>query len=170
LSPQKTKITATTAGFNFLGHRVRLRWDHRFGLTPRIEIPKEKLLDLRRRLKELTGRNRIGLSLECMLRELNHILRGWGNFYRYCTNAKRFLNQMDWYVGDRLWRWMRKKFPKATAGWLERHRRPAQGGRRFVWAAGAHEQYLMGTLPVMRYRRGWMRTPDFVVTPGEPGA
>lgn len=170
LSPQKTKITATTEGFNFLGHRVRLRWDYRFGLTPRIEIPKEKLLDLRHRLKELTGRNRTGLSLKCMLRDLNHILRGWGNFYRYCTNAKRFLNQVDWYVGDRLWRWMRKKFPKATSGWLARHRRPAKGGRRLVWAAGAHEQYLMGALPVSRYRRGWMRMPDFAVAPGEPGA
>lgn len=170
LSPEKTKTTATTDGFNFLGHRVRLRWDPRFGLTPRVEIPKEKLLELRHRLKKLTGRGRLHLSLEGMLRDLNCILRGWGNFYRYCTNAKRFLNQMDWYVGDRLWRWMRKKFPKATVGWLERHRRPAQGGRRFVWAAGAHEQYLMGTLPVMRYRRGWMRTPSFAVAPGEPGA
>jgi RNA-directed DNA polymerase len=170
LSPQKTKTTATADGFNFLGHRVHLRWDYRFGLTPRIEIPKEKLLELRHRLKKLTGRDRLHLSLEGMLRDLNHILRGWGNFYRFCTNAKPFLNQVDWYVGDRLWRWMRKKFPKASTSWLERHRRPAHGGRRFVWAAGAHEQYLMGALPVMRYRRGWMRTPDFAAAPGEPGA
>jgi RNA-directed DNA polymerase len=170
LSPQKTKTTDTTDGFHFLGHRVRLRWDHRFGLTPRVEIPKEKLLELRHRLKKLTGRDRVHLSLEEMLRDLNHILRGWGNFYRHCTNAKRFLNQIDWYVGDRLWRWMRKKFPKATSGWLNRHRRPVHGGRRLVWAAGANEQYLMGRIPVMRYRRGWMRTPDFAVTPGEPGA
>ena len=170
LSPEKTKTTAIADGFNFLGHRVRLLWDPRFGYTPRIEIPKQKRLELRHRIKKLTGRDRTYLSLARMLRDLNHILRGWGHFYRYCTNAKRFLAQLDWYVRDRLWRWMRKKFPKASSGWLARHRRPVVGGRQVVWAAGASEQYLMARLPVMRYRRGWMRRPDFAIAPGEPGA
>lgn len=170
LSPQKTQVTATADGFNFLGHRVRLRWDYRFGLTPRIEIPKEKRLDLHHRLKELTSRNRVHLSLAGILRDLNPILRGWGNFYRYCTNAKDHLGQIDWYVGDRIWRWMRKKYPKAPKRWLARHRRPTHGGSRLVWVEGPHEQYLVGRLSVMRYQRGWMRTPAYAIAPGEPGA
>src|SRR5205807_3573993 len=39
LSPEKTHITPLTEGFEFLGHRVRLRWDDRWGYWPRIEIP-----------------------------------------------------------------------------------------------------------------------------------
>jgi RNA-directed DNA polymerase len=170
LSPAKTRTTATTDGFNFLGHRVRLRWDPRFGYTPRIEIPKEKRLEFRHRIKELTGRDRTYLSLTRMLHELNHILRGWGHFYRFCTNAKRFLNQLDWYVRDRIWRWLRKKYPKTPCGRLTRFRRPITGGRQVVWATSTTEQYLMARLPVMRYRRGWMQRPDFAVTLGEPGA
>ena len=56
LSPEKTRITPLTDGFEFLGNRVRMRWDTRYGWTPRIEVPKEKVADLRYKVKQLTGR------------------------------------------------------------------------------------------------------------------
>lgn len=31
LSPEKTKITAMTEGFEFLGFHVKMQWDSRFG-------------------------------------------------------------------------------------------------------------------------------------------
>jgi group II intron reverse transcriptase/maturase len=171
LSPEKTKISSLMDGFEFLGHRIRLRWDPRFGLTPRLEIPKARQMDLRHRVKQLTKGNRSNLSLSCQLTELSPVLRGWGNFYRFCTNAKAIFSQLDWYVRDRLWRWMRKKYPKAGARWILLHCQvsSSQGGYK-VWTADSHEQFLMGRLPVRRYRRGWMRIPDFAMTPGEPDA
>ena len=39
LSEEKTKVGSLQDGFAFLGQRARLRWDPRYGLTPRIEIP-----------------------------------------------------------------------------------------------------------------------------------
>jgi group II intron reverse transcriptase/maturase len=87
LSPEKTRITSLLAGFEFLGHRVRMRWEPRFGYMPRCEIPKVKVADLRYRVKQFTGRHRTPLSLSRQLQDLNPILRGWGNYYRYCTNA-----------------------------------------------------------------------------------
>ncbi|CBK42544.1 putative Reverse transcriptase (fragment) [Nitrospira defluvii] len=115
LSPEKTRITPLTEGFEFLGHRVRMRWDTRYGWTPRIEVPKEKVADLRYTVKQLTGRATTPLPLIALLQKLNPILRGWAHFYRHCTGAKDILSNLDWYVGDRLWRWMRKKYPKAHA-------------------------------------------------------
>jgi group II intron reverse transcriptase/maturase len=170
LSPEKTRVTSLFDGFEFLGHRVRLRWDPRFGYSPRLEIPKAKLSDLRHRVKQLTRRNRVPLSLSRQLRDLNPILRGWGYFYRYCTNAKKPFVQLDWYVGDRLWRWMREKHPKAGARWLAQQRRRSTKGSRMVWQADQYEQFLMGRIPVRRYRRGWMGSPDYARTPGEPDA
>ena len=170
LSPEKTRVTSLTDGFEFLGHRVRLRWDPRFGYTPRVEIPKAKQSDLRYRVKQLTRRNRALLSLSRQLQDLNPILRGWGYFYRYCTNATKVLVQLDWYVGDRLWRWMRKKYPKAGARWIAQQRRRSAKGRRMVWQSDQHEQFLMGQISVRRYRRGWMGTPDYATTRGEPDA
>ena len=170
LSSEKTRITAVTEGFEFLGHRIRLFWHPQFGYTPRLEIPKAKTANLRYRVKKLTRRNRIPLSLSRQLQDLNPILRGWGYFYRYCTNAKGILHQLDWYVGDRLWRWMRKKYPKANAQEIARGRQPLANGRQKVWKQGPHEQFLMGRISIGRYRRGWMDKPDYAMTSGEPDA
>jgi hypothetical protein len=76
LSPEKTRITPLTDGFGFLGHRVRLRWDTRYGWTPRIEVPKEKVADLRYKVKQLTGGATTPLPLIELLQKLNLILRG----------------------------------------------------------------------------------------------
>jgi hypothetical protein len=42
LSPEKTKVTALTDGFEFLGFHVTMRWDKRYGYGPRVEIPKQR--------------------------------------------------------------------------------------------------------------------------------
>ncbi|WP_287298072.1 reverse transcriptase domain-containing protein [Mesorhizobium sp.] len=42
LSPEKTKVTAMTEGFEFLGFRFGMHWDRRYGYGPRVEIPKAK--------------------------------------------------------------------------------------------------------------------------------
>ncbi len=171
LSPEKTRITALTRGFEFLGHRVRLRWDPRYGWTPRVEIPKHKVADLRYRVKQWTGRATTPWPLPKLFRKLNPILRGWAHFYRYCTGAKKILFSLDWYVRDRLWRWLRKKMPKAQVSSLLRFRKPSSIRPAWrVWRDGRSEQFQMGWLTVQRYRRGWMRAPDFTWTSGEPDA
>lgn len=171
LSPGKTRITPLTEGFEFLGHRVRMRWDTRYGWTPRIEVPKEKVANLRYKVKQLTGRATTPLPLIELLQKLNPILRGWAHFYRHCTGAKDILSNLDWYVGDRLWRWMRKKYPKAHVRTLLRHRRPSRIRRtRRVWQEDGCEQFQMSLLKVERYKRGWMQHPDFTKFAGEPDA
>jgi group II intron reverse transcriptase/maturase len=171
LSPEKTKITSLTEGFQFLGHRVRMRWDGRYGWTPRIEIPKEKVLDLKYKVKQLTNRSTVTWSLDKLLQKLNPILRGWGNFYHYCTGSKNILSNIDWYTRDRIWRWLRKKYPKASAQMILRFRRSSRKRPEWkVWSSKRTEQYQMGWLKVMRYRRGWMKPADFTMIPGEPDA
>ena len=171
LSPEKTRITHLTDGFEFLGHRVRMRWDERYGWTPRIEIPKAKAADLRYKVKQLTGRSTTPLSLADIIQKLNPILRGWAHFYRYCTGAKDILSDLDWYVGDRLWRWMRKKYPKSRVANRLRQRRPSHIRPSCrVWQEHGYEQYHMGWLKVQWYQRGWMKPADFMQPVGEPDA
>jgi RNA-directed DNA polymerase len=171
LSPEKTRVTDLREGFEFLGHRVRLKWHHQFGLMPRIEIPRHKQADLRRRVKRETRRDSLPSSLTDRLQRLNRLLRGWGNFYRFCTGAGAIFNHLDYYVGDRLWRWLMKKHKG-----LRRQRssiRPLRSLVRptcVVWREGETEQFLLRTLPVQRFRRGWMLLPRFASVPGEPDA
>ena len=158
LSPEKTKVTAVTDGFEFLGFHVTMRWNKRYGYGPRIEIPKAKTTDLRRRIKNLTGPNTTWASLEEKLQELNYILRGWANYYRYCPYAGRVFTSLDWHISDRIWRWLRKKNPKANARDILAAR---QTSRRRVtkrlWRAGNTEQYLLGWTTIERYRLAWCR-------------
>lgn len=171
LSPEKTRVTAVTDGFEFLGFHVTMRWNKRYGYGPRVEIPKAKAVALRQKVKQLTRGNTTLVSLADKLQEINPILRGWANYYRYCPYAGRVFASLDWYVGDRLWRWLRKKRPKARVrdildAYQPSRRRPT----RRLWREGVVEQYLLGWTPVTRFRLAWMRTPDFAMSSGEPDA
>jgi len=172
LSAEKTRITALTEGFRFLGCRVRLKWDDRYGYGCRIEIPKEVVNEFRRRIKKVLRQQTRVRSLQSMLREINPILRGWAGYYRYCVGAKRIFSALDWYVRQRLWLWLRGKHKglptrKLTKGWRPASR--VHPGNR-VWAEGGTEQYLMAYVPVTRFELNWMKSPEFAQTFGEPDA
>ena len=171
LSAEKTRITAARNGFEFLGFHIHLRWDRRYGYCPRAEIPKHKTAALRHKVKQLTGRDSTPCSLGEKLLELNPILRGWANYYRHCAGAHRVFASLDWYVSDRLWRWQRKKHPKANARALALGRRPsARRPSHHLWRDGAIEQHIAGWTSVQRYRLAWMKRPDFAMSSGEPDA
>lgn len=171
LSAEKTRISPLQEGFDFLGHRVRLKWDRRRGYYVSLEIPREKTLALRCRIKRLTGRSTKNQSLASLLRRLNPVIRGWANFYRHCYGAHRVFNALDWFTRDRLWRWLQKKYPhKGAKAILAQYKRRSSGSRRKVWADGIHEQFLANSLTVERYRLAWMSQPDYARTPGEPDA
>ncbi len=57
---------------------------------------------VRQRVKELTGRDRCGVrDVRVLIRDLNPLLRGWGNYFRTGNAATKF-NQVDTYVWQRL--------------------------------------------------------------------
>lgn len=171
LSEEKTRLSDLTEGFEFLGHRVRHKWHPQFGLMPRVEIPKHKRADLRYVVKQLTKRATTARSLLDLLRKLNPILRGWGNYYRFCTGASQIFARLDYYVGDRIWRWLMKKHKGLKRKRTTLRRQPSwQRPTRQLWRAGRTEQFLLASLRVERFRRGWMRIPVFAMVPGEPDA
>jgi group II intron reverse transcriptase/maturase len=171
LSAEKTRITDLREGFEFLGHRVRLKWHPKFGLIPRLEIPKHKQADLRYRVKMATRRNSFRRSLSDRLQKLNHLLRGWGHYYRFCTGAGTIFGRLDYYIGNRLWRWLKKKHKGLRRPHTHLRRLPSfVRPTRKVWREGNTEQFHLSTLRVQRYRRGWMPLPRFAYVPGEPDA
>ncbi|PTE06571.1 group II intron reverse transcriptase/maturase [Mesorhizobium helmanticense] len=171
LSPEKTKVTALIEGFDFLGFSLGAYWNKCYGFGTRVQVPKHKVADLRHRIKQLTKRNTTLVSLEEKLQEINPILQGWANYYRYCAYACDVFTSLDWYVGDRIWRWLRYKRPKASAHELQASRGPSQlRCTRTVWRDGFTEQFLLAMTPSCRYRLAWMGTPEFAMSSGEPDA
>lgn len=171
LSLTKTRVTDLREGFTFLGHRVRYKWHPRYGMMPRVEIPRACRADFRHRVKSVTCRGTIRQSLATLLQKLNRLVRGWGNYYRFCTGAGRFFATLDQYVGDRIWRWLMKKHDGLARQRSRLRRQPSrERPTRHVWRDGRTEQALLSLLRVERFRRGWMRTPAYAMVLGEPDA
>ena len=80
---------------------------------------------VRARVKELIGASRGGVKdLRTLIRDLNTVLRGWGNYFRTGNAARRFVS-VDWYVVGRLKRFLvRRKGRHLRAGEVENWTRP----------------------------------------------
>ena len=158
LSPEKTHITHVDDGFDFLGWRVK-RYHRPSRASVAITFPSDRALaDIKHRIKKLTGKATMGLSLDQLIHALNPILRGWTNYHRH-GSAKRCFGYLSYYLWWRVVRWLRKKHPTMT--WKQIKRRywgrnwTSNEGTRLHWPA---------EVPVTRYRYRGHRIP----TPWNP--
>ena len=96
-------------GFDFLGCHLRKRMSGPIWVKSRRRVyflqrgPSQRSMKrVRQRVKEKTGRNRNGVKdVRVLIRDLNLVLRGWGNYFR-TGNADDKFNQVDDYVRKRL--------------------------------------------------------------------
>lgn len=152
LSMEKTRITEVREGFDFLGYRVvqtkALRTGRWIG---NLFIPKSKLNDLRHRIKVTVKEIPTGSALAEVIDRLNPVLTGWRNYYRYATRAWRAFVHLDYWIWQRVGRWLRKKHRKASWPSLRcRYFRNAPGKRR-QWAEGPKRLRFLSEGGTMRY-------------------
>jgi RNA-directed DNA polymerase len=139
LHPDKTRIVDLRDGqdgFDFLGCHFQARVSGRLlerGVR-RYYLQRwpsaRSLKRVRSRIRELTGRHRNGVKdIRVIIRDLNPVLRGWGNYFRTGNAAVKFTD-LDWYVVDRLRGFLRKRhgrfikpaqFRVWTREWFEGH-------------------------------------------------
>jgi len=118
LHPGKTKVVDLREGregFDFLGCHFRARMSGRLWEQQRIvryylhRWPSQRAMKgLREKVKDRTGRSRVGTDIRVVIKDLNPILRGWGNYFRTGNAADKFTD-LDRYVVWRLRRLMIKK-------------------------------------------------------------
>jgi group II intron reverse transcriptase/maturase len=115
LQPDKTRVVDLSwgrEGFVFLGCSLRkcrsvLRNPRAYYMN-RWPAP-AAMTRLRRRVHDLTrARGNRSRELPEVIRALNPVLRGWGNYFR-TGNADRKFNQIDNYVHHRVVRWMQRR-------------------------------------------------------------
>ena len=106
------------------------------------------------RIKTLTKRSTMNLSLDELIQALNPILRGWANYHRH-NASKRCFAYLSYYLWWRVIRWIRAKHPRMT--WKQIKRRywgrhwTSPEGTRLAWPA---------EVPVTRYRFRGHRIPS----------
>jgi hypothetical protein len=163
LSPEKTLVTPVTSTLRFLGHHLRVRQHpSRRTLRPRLVIPKDRSQRLRRRIELIFDRSTITETLESQLKQVNPVLRGWGNFYRHAWGAKRVFTGIDNYLWWTILRWLRKKHPDTKMdklasqyGW----HKPRQ--RALRWRDGVTVPVALAAIRVVPYNPGWDPGPDY---------
>jgi RNA-directed DNA polymerase len=146
LSEAKTRITHIDEGFDFLGFRIQRR--RRAGTNQRYVYTypsKKALAAVKAKVRALTraGSNQ---PLAALLGHLNRVLRGWTAYFRYGVSKRTFdyLGQFTW---NRVLRWLRRKHPKASWGWLRRRYLP-----RWWPTHGKTALLRCGQVTVSRYR------------------
>jgi RNA-directed DNA polymerase len=118
LHPDKTKVVDLREGrdgLDFLGCHFRARMSGRLWEQKRIvryylhRWPSQTAMArVRAKVRDRTGRNRVGLDIRDVIAALNPILRGWGNYFRTGNAADKF-TEIDRYVTWRLKRLLIKK-------------------------------------------------------------
>jgi len=119
LHPTKTKrvdLTRGREGFDFLGCTLRKRMSGKLWEQKRKRLyylqrePSVRSMKrVRARVKEFTGCRWNGVKdVRVLIRKLNPVLRGWGNYFRTGNAAGKF-NVVDSYVWWRLKRFMKRR-------------------------------------------------------------
>ena len=164
LSMEKTKITDVRGSFDFLGYRVaqeKLRpTGRRVGI---LFIPKNKPQLLRDKVKAKVRETPTGFTLADLIDDLNPVIIGWRNYYRYASRAWKEFAKNDWWLYWRLKSWLGKKQGKASGRKLRRIYRVGREKQRVT--NGRKETRLICRCQAfpdrgLRIPNGWNATPD----------
>lgn len=168
LSIEKTKITAVEKGIDFLGYRVVQTKARRTGhMVGNLFIPKSKLKDLRHKIKVRVKAMPTGKSLADLIDSLNPVITGWRNYYRYATWATRDFAGLDWWLRERIGKWLRRKHPKANWRDLCRRFRAAAPDSRWRWVDGPKSLRFFQEGGSLRFPHRGIRIPNGWNDPSE---
>jgi RNA-directed DNA polymerase len=115
LSHEKTKITHSEDGFDFLGQTVRRYPSGKILLRPSKKSVKAFLTKIREVFQEQGGHCTAGE----LIQTLNAKIKGWTMYHRHACSKRIFM-----YVDDRiyrmLWRWCRKRHRQKSRKWIRK--------------------------------------------------
>ncbi|MGH2412604.1 MAG: group II intron reverse transcriptase/maturase [Microcystaceae cyanobacterium] len=105
INEKKTKVTAATDGFDFLGWHFIVQSNGKFRSTPSVE----NFLKFRQKVKAIVNNSNYGSRVKAQ--KLAPIVRGWRNYHRFCKmDGSRF---SLWHINRRAWKVFNKE-SKAT--------------------------------------------------------
>ena len=148
LSAEKTLITHIDDGLDFLSWRIQRHTKKGTSKDYVYTYPAKKALRaIARKVK--TWCRQIGTNnpLDVLLQGLNPMLRGWCVHFRYGVSSASFA-YLRRYVWQTVWKWLRRKHPKATRKKLRT--RYCAGG----WWPSGDERTMFdpATVSTIRYR------------------
>ncbi|MEG3902630.1 reverse transcriptase domain-containing protein [Microcoleus sp. B4-C5] len=101
VSEKKTKLTATTDGFDFLGWHFKVQNNGKFRCVPSADNFKA----FRQKVKHIVNNSNYGATVKA--KKLAPVVRGWRNYHRYCKLDGSRLSL--WFVQNRAFKVFNKE-------------------------------------------------------------
>lgn len=111
LSEEKTVITNIEDGFDFLGFNIR-KFKKQLLTKPSKKAQKNFCDKIRKKIKSNKG-----CRQESLIRMLNPMIKGWGNYYRYGATRDAF-HHVDNQIFKALWQWAKRRHSKKGKHWI----------------------------------------------------
>ena len=102
LSKEKTHITHIHDGFDFLGFYFRKFPNGKMLVHP----SQESIQSFKSKIKEVFKLHRSS-NISVLIKKLNPIIRGWGNYYRF-VNSKNIFGALDEYIWFKSINWIKR--------------------------------------------------------------
>ena len=154
LAEDKTKITHTHDGFDFLGFNFRLyktQNDFKCFIKPSKDSIKKAKERIKNIFSECTGHN-----VDYLIERLNPVIRGIGYFWRISV-AKEIFSKIDNYIWNKVYKFIRRLHPNKGWKWIKKRYFPKYIDDEFVgkWTlVGPNDKQClikMASIPIRRW-------------------
>lgn len=156
LSVAKSRLCHIDEGLDFLGYHIQRRLKRGTNQRYVYTYPSKKALaSITGRVRAMTNR-RGHRTLADLLHQLNPVLRGWCNYFRYGVSAATF-HYLDEYTWRRVTLWLRKQHPGVN--WKVLRRRCLTGQPGWRPAQDGITLFAPHQVAIVRYRWRGYRIP-----------
>ena len=124
LHPEKTRVVHVKHGFEFLGYKIKkgntkldlpsakIKSGARFGKL--YAFPREKSVKHFKDQIRVRTRRKAPLKTQDLIREINPVIRGWGNYF-HKSHVRKLFNKLDRWIKRRVWSHKYKRW--RNEGW-----------------------------------------------------
>ncbi|MBC7624613.1 MAG: group II intron reverse transcriptase/maturase, partial [Aeromicrobium sp.] len=92
LNESKTRIVdANSEEFGFLGFDLKMNASAKGVRYPHVNPGDQAVVKVKTRFREITARNRTGIPINDVVRDMNRVLRGWSGYFHFRNSSAVFL-------------------------------------------------------------------------------
>ena len=144
LSEAKTHIVHIDGGFDFLGFNLR-KYHGKLLIKP----AKPSIAAVKEKVRGILSTG-ASLTQDVLIRRLNPIIRGWGNYYRHVV-SKEIFSDIDHAIWCMTWNWARRRHPQKGRKWVKDRYYTHTDGRDWVFTDGSVTLFRMASIPIRRH-------------------
>jgi RNA-directed DNA polymerase len=126
LSPEKTRVSHISDGFDFLGKNIR-KYKGKLFIKPSTKNVKSILSKIGETIK-----GNLHTPVEQLIGKLNPIIKGWANHHRH-TVSKDSFRRVDSETFLKLWSWAKRRHPNKNPTWIKEKYFKSTGTRNWVF-------------------------------------